>query len=159
MLTSPSPALMRLLLVGAQQLLRESLAFLLAFTNEIQIIGQIDIDLTHLLFIKASPPDVVLVDVDLPNGPNLNLIPELRQQFPALPFVVLTSCTQSGPLRQLLALNIQACLTKDIAYQELVDALFSVTKSGGQQLLHRRLPNCFCVTKLRKMLLFGCKSR
>src|SRR4051812_39954150 len=117
MVSRPFPVPRRLLLVGAQQLLRESLAFFLAATPELQIIGQIDPDLTHLRFINTSPTDLILVDVDSPAGPNLNLLTALRQLFPALPIIVLTSCTQSGPLRQLLALDIQACLSKAMSGQ------------------------------------------
>ena len=131
MITHPSSVPVRVLLVGSQQLLRESLTFLLTATKAFQIIGQLDSDLTRLLFIKASPPDVILVDVDLPAGPNLPLVTRLRQHFPNLPMVVLTPCNQSGPLRQLLALNIQACLTKEMTGQVLVDALLSATKPGG----------------------------
>ena len=131
MVTHPSPVPVRLLLVATQQLLRESLALFLAATPELQLIGQIDCDLTHLHFIKASPPDLILVDVDLPAGPDPKLITAIRQHFPTLPVVVLTSCTQSGLLRQLLALNIQACLSKAMTGQALVDALLSATKSGG----------------------------
>lgn len=129
------PIPIRLLLVGAQPALREGLASLLAATDKIQVVGQLDIDLSHLFFIKASPPDVLLVDVDLADGPAIKLVSELRQQFPTLPIVVLTLGTQRGPLRQLLALQIQACLSKAIAYQELVDVLFSVTSMAGTMLV------------------------
>ena len=135
MFTRFSPVPVRVLLVGPQQLWRESLALLLAATDALQIVGQLDSDITRLFFIKASPPDVILVDVDLPAGPSLPLATALRQHFPTLPLVVLTSCTQRDLLRQLLALNIQACLSKDIAGQELVDALLSVVKPGGATII------------------------
>ncbi len=135
MLIRPSPVPVRVLVVGPQQLLRESLAFFLAASQELQIIGQIDSDLTRLHFIKASPPHVILVDVDLSTGLNLNLLSAVSQHFPTLPIVVLTACTQRDLLRQLLAFKLAAYLSKAMSGQELVAALLSVTKPGGATII------------------------
>lgn len=82
MLIHPSPVPVRVLLVGPQSLLRESLAFLLTATDQLKLIGQFDGDIARLFFIKASPPDVILVDVDLPDGPNVHLATALSQLSP-----------------------------------------------------------------------------
>lgn len=129
------PVPVRLLLVGPSSLLRESLAILLAATEHLQVIGQVDSTVEHLFFIKASPPDVILVDVDLPDGPHVPLVTALRALFPSVPLVVLTACTQSGPLRSLLALKLRGYLSKAGSSQELVNALFAAATPDGATII------------------------
>lgn len=135
MFDGSSPVPIRVLLVGLSPLLHDSLTYFLAATPVFQLSGQIDSDLTHLHFIKASPPDVLLVDVDLPNGLNLDLLTAVRQQFPGLPIAVLTACTQSGALHQLLALQLAAYLSKQMNGPSFVDALLAVAQSSGAMLI------------------------
>lgn len=130
------PVPVRLLLVGQSSLLRDSLTVFLAATEHLQVIGQVDSAVEHLFFIKASPPDVILVDVDLPDGPNVPLVTALRTLFPSVPLVVLTACTQSGPLQPLLALKLRGYLSKaGSSSQELVNALFAAATPDGATII------------------------
>ena len=128
-----SPSQIQVWITGTPCLVCESLALLLDHTTDSTVIGQvIPVD---KLFQADCPlqlcPDLILVDVDTSNGIDLSLTEAIKQQFPAVPTLVLITCTRPDLLQQLMQLDIQACLSKEVGGNELVTTIKLLKNGGG----------------------------
>ncbi|GGJ35732.1 response regulator transcription factor [Deinococcus roseus] len=66
--------------------------------------------------LRSSPPDVVLLDLDFPDGEGLNLIQELQQNLPVL---VLSARNAVENRVKVLSQGADDCLTKPFSLEEL----------------------------------------
>ncbi len=84
-------------------------------------------------FIQAEKLDVALVDIILPGRGGLDLLMEIRRDFPALPVVVMSGKVKTNTLPfQNLARQFGAgkILSKPFTSEELVSAVESVLQDG-----------------------------
>ena len=82
---------MRVLLADGQAKVRSALRLLLGCEPGIEILGEA-VDTTGVLdWVKATCPDVILLDWDLPGVPPSSLLPLLRFHCPRARVVVLSS--------------------------------------------------------------------
>jgi DNA-binding NarL/FixJ family response regulator len=81
----------RVLLVDDHPLVREWLASMIALEPDLEICGQAEDASAALAIVPLARPDVVMVDLTLPRGSGLELIKDLRAQFPGVRVLVLTT--------------------------------------------------------------------
>ena len=82
---------MRILLADDEAKVRSALRLLLLHQSDVDILGEA-VDTTGLLdWVKAAPPDLVLLDWELPGLPGVDLLPLLQDYCPELRVVVLSS--------------------------------------------------------------------
>jgi DNA-binding NarL/FixJ family response regulator len=86
--TKPSRG--RVFLVDDHPLVREWLASLIALEPDLEVCGQAEEVSAALASIPLARPHVVVVDLSLPRSSGLELIKDLRAQFPALRLLVLS---------------------------------------------------------------------
>jgi DNA-binding NarL/FixJ family response regulator len=91
-------------------------------------------------------PDVVTVDVSLPDADGLQLARELRDHYPELGIVILTSKDQDDVLFRALETGVSAFVPKTAPVEELLTAIrhasvaaLSFTAAGLARALSRRL--------------------
>jgi DNA-binding NarL/FixJ family response regulator len=135
---------LRVLLVGTQCLTCTSLAALFAPYEQLQILGPAYTPSEIRAATQATSPDLLLVDLDGRDGPDLTLLLALRQHLPQTPLITLSTHVVGVPLTQLLTSGAQAHLTKEISPAELLAVIDTVRQGGGQQ---------FVMTTLLKPLL------
>ena len=70
--------------------------------------------------------DVVLLDLFLPDGNGLDLIPILRQRFPSLSVIVFTNHDDAMP--ECMASGASGFLSKDAGAEEIKEAIEAVTR-------------------------------
>lgn len=78
-------------LVDDHPLVREWLASMIALESDLEICGQAEEAAAALAMVTLARPDIVIVDLTLPRGSGLELIKDLRAQFPPLRLLVLTT--------------------------------------------------------------------
>jgi len=82
---------MRVLLADDQAKVRSALRLLLEHQPEVEVLGEA-VDTTGLLdWVKATCPDLVLLDWELPGLPSAALLSLLHNQCPALRVIALSS--------------------------------------------------------------------
>jgi DNA-binding NarL/FixJ family response regulator len=82
---------MRVLLADDQGKVRSALRLLLEHQAGVEILGEA-VDTTGLLdWVKATCPDLILLDWELPGVPATALLPRLRDHCPGLQVVALSS--------------------------------------------------------------------
>ena len=74
-------------------------------------------------YVRGHHPDVLVLDLNLPEGLSLDAIPELRAECPETQIVVLTMQNEPAYARKALAAGALGYVLKEAAESELVEAL------------------------------------
>ena len=86
--------------------------------------GQEAIQLAHRL-----RPDVILMDIQMPNGDGLKTTREIRQSLPEIAIVMLTASEEDEHLQEAVRLGVAGYLLKDLDATELFELLAGVTRN------------------------------
>jgi len=122
----------RVLLVDDQALLRESFRRLLELEGDgIEVVGTAGDGLEALVQVErlaraGRAPDVVLMDMRMPRMDGVQATAALRERFPAVRVLVLTTFDDEDLIVDGLRAGAQGYLLKDVTADELVDAIRAV---------------------------------
>jgi DNA-binding NarL/FixJ family response regulator len=137
--------LIRLAIIDGHTLTRFGLRELTAQHPDIEIVAECDSAAEAPGMINSACPDVVTVDVALPDGDGLRLARDLRYRHPDLGIVMLTSQGQDEVLFRALEAGVSAFVTKTAPLAEVLAAIrhaavaaSSFTASGLALALARR---------------------
>jgi len=78
----------------------------------------------------ALAPDVILIDVELPDGDGIDAVPELRRDNPRARVLVLTGHTDMGVLARAASAGVSGFLPKESGIHEVLRAV-RVARDGG----------------------------
>ncbi|MDT7725575.1 MAG: hypothetical protein QOI21_2151 [Actinomycetota bacterium] len=109
--------------VGGHTLTRYGLAGLIALQPDIEILAETGSVTDASRVIAAAQPDVVTVDVTLPDGDGLQFARTLRDHYPGLGIVVLTSNTGDEVLFRSLETGASAFVAKTASTAEVLAAI------------------------------------
>jgi two-component system, NarL family, nitrate/nitrite response regulator NarL len=118
---------MRVLIVDDHALFRVGLQGLLE-QRGIDIVGAVASGQEGLDLIEHIEPDIVLLDMRMPDMGGLEVLQLIRQRKPALSVVMLTTSNEEKDLIKSLRLGAQGYLLKDMEPDELVGALRDIEK-------------------------------
>ncbi|MBI3563155.1 MAG: response regulator [Gammaproteobacteria bacterium] len=113
---------LRVVLIDDHTLFRAGLEGLLA-SRGIEIAASIDSGTDCIPLINEIKPDVVLLDMRMPDLDGLSVLRSLRAQNMAMPIVMLTTSTEEADLVESLRAGAQGYLLKDMEPDALVIAL------------------------------------
>lgn len=72
-----------------------------------------------LEIVEAEPPDVLLLDLDLPGIDGIALLVEITRRAPSIPVIVMTACRESGLAGDLMRLGAAGLLHKPVNAADL----------------------------------------
>lgn len=113
---------MRVLLVDDHELIRNGLRRSFERHADFEVVGEAGTVADALRTARELRPDVVIMDVRLPDGTGIDATRELRGLFPQLGIVVLTMYPGDGPLFAALEAGASAFIPKDAPADDVVDA-------------------------------------
>ena len=113
----------RLLLVDDHDLIRGGLRRAVDLHEDLEVVAEARNRAEALAQTRATRPDVVVVDVNLPDGDGISVARELRQSFPAMGIVVLTMYDTDTHLFDALQAGASAFVSKSASTSELVAAV------------------------------------
>jgi DNA-binding NarL/FixJ family response regulator len=113
----------RLAIVDGQTLTRYGLRTLVVQHSDIEIVAECPSAADAPATIAAARPDVVTVDVDLPDGDGLRLARQLRDGYPELGIVMLVSRQEDDLLFRALETGLSAFVSKTAPLDEVVCAI------------------------------------
>jgi DNA-binding NarL/FixJ family response regulator len=120
----------RVLLVDDHPLVRAGIRRVLESRAGLTIVGEAPNGLEALRLIEESRPDVVVLDLAMPEMDGLELLERLRDRSDSLRILVLTMHAQREYIRRALQAGADGYLLKESAVQELLVAVESVL--GGK---------------------------
>ncbi len=116
----------RVLVAEDQAMLLGALAALLELEPDITVCGRAANGREALDLIPKLHPDVVVTDVEMPELSGLSLAAELRDRYPAVRTIILTTFARPGYLRRALDAGARGYLLKDRPSAELANAVRQV---------------------------------
>ncbi|MGP0593909.1 response regulator [Nitrospira sp. T9] len=123
----------RLLLVDDHEVLRLGLKTLFTETANIQVVGEAGTRDAAVSEADRLQPDVVLMDVRLPDGSGVEACREIRNASPEIRVLFLTSFADEEAVMATIMAGAKGFLLKEISGEELVRAVTTV--AAGQSIL------------------------
>jgi DNA-binding NarL/FixJ family response regulator len=113
----------RLLLVDDHQMLREGLAAMLAKEDDFEVVGQASDGQTALHIVEEVNPDVIILDVSLPDMNGTKVMRQLARRDLSPKVVVLSMYTDRRYVMEMLEAGASAYVMKVSAFEELARAV------------------------------------
>jgi two-component system chemotaxis response regulator CheB len=95
----------RVMIVDDSALMRQIINKCLSKEPEIEVVGSISSAVYALKMIAHLKPDIVTLDIEMPEMDGLTALTELRKEYPKLPVIMCSSITSSGAEATIEALN------------------------------------------------------
>jgi two-component system nitrate/nitrite response regulator NarL len=127
---------LRVLLADDHTLFRRGLESLLATRQDIQVVGNARDGLEAISLARATMPDVILMDIDMPRCDGLEATRQIKRELPHTKIVMLTVMDDDGIVFEAVKSGAQGYLLKDLEAYQLFDMLEGLRRgdaplSGG----------------------------
>jgi NarL family two-component system response regulator LiaR len=134
MQTSAEPQPTRVLIVDDHGVVREGLRAYLELEPDIQVVGEAKDGLEAVRRAAELQPDVVLMDLVMPNMDGVDATSRIKQQQPATHVIILTSFLDDERVVPAIRAGATSYLLKDVAATDLARAIRGAR--AGQAQLH-----------------------
>lgn len=126
-----------LLIADDQTMVREALAALLGMETDFEVIAQCARGDEVLPAVRENPPEVALLDVDMPGSDGLEVAAELHAQYPRVKVVIVTTYGRPGWVKRALDAGVKGFMVKDAPVERLADGIRRVV--AGMQVIDPEL--------------------
>jgi len=123
----------RILLAEDQAMIREALAALLSFEDDLEVVAQVGRGDEVVKAALESGPDVALLDIEMPGMDGLAAAAALSGQCPETKIVILTTFGRPGYLRRAMESGVSGFVVKDSPAGKLAETIRKVLK--GQRVI------------------------
>lgn len=123
--------MIRVVLVDDQNLVRQGIRSLLELSEDIRVIAEATDGRAALDVIAEHKPDVVLMDMRMPQMTGLDAIRALAKDDALPPTIILTTFDDDAVVLDGLKAGARGYLLKDVSLQQLVDAIKKVAAGGS----------------------------
>jgi DNA-binding NarL/FixJ family response regulator len=120
------PARRRIFLVDDHPLVREWLASMVALEPDLEVCGQAEEAATALAAVPQARPDLMVVDLSLPRGSGLDLIKNMRAQFPAVRLLVLSMHDEASVAERAFRAGAHGYAVKRESGPRIIDGIRTV---------------------------------
>jgi DNA-binding NarL/FixJ family response regulator len=128
---SVSSSMIHVLLVDDHDVLRQGLKMLLSMQQGIKVVGEARTGQEAIVMAKELMPDVVVMDITMPNMDGLEACQLIRNQQPATQVLMLTMHESEEYFLQALRMGAVGYLVKKAAPSELHMAISSIAQGGA----------------------------
>ena len=133
MTEQPEPRPLRLLVVDDHEVVRQGLVALIDRREKFQVVAEAGTVEEALDAARRFQPDLVIMDVRLPDGSGIEACREIRAELPATRVVMLTSYPDEEAVLSAIIAGASGYLLKQVRARDLVSALEAVGR--GESLL------------------------
>jgi len=81
-------------------------------------------------FLKTEPPDIVIVDINMPQKDGFSTVAALQEQYPGTKVLVISMVTREESVVRMLKLGVKGYLSKDVEPADLGRALHAICHKG-----------------------------
>lgn len=112
----------KVMLVDDHELIRQGLRRAFERADDFDVVGEAGSIAEALEMISSTPPDVVILDVRLPDGSGLDAARKVREQNPTMGIVILTMYAGDDQLFGALEAGASAFVPKDSPAEDVISA-------------------------------------
>ena len=120
----------RVLLVDDHTLFRQSLAYLLLQSPDVELVGQAGDGVEAVERALELVPDVVLMDIRMPRRSGVEATRLIRQELPAVNILMLTVSDAEADLFEAIKAGARGYMLKNVDSADLVEAVRLVATGG-----------------------------
>ncbi len=120
-----------IMVVDDHDVLRAGLRAMLESSGEVVVIGEAEDGVTALAGLQRLEPDVVLLDVKMPNMDGLATLRELQAAKPGLPVLILSMYDDPAYVEEAILSGASGYLLKTVSREELVRAIKAAHEGQG----------------------------
>ena len=121
--------IIRVLLAEDQAMIREALAALLSFEDDMEVVAQVGRGDEVTGAATDTKPDVALLDIEMPGADGLTAAAALRRACPDIKIIILTTFGRPGYLRRAMESGASGFIVKDSPADKLVKTIRDVLAS------------------------------
>jgi DNA-binding NarL/FixJ family response regulator len=120
----------RVLVVDDQAIVRRGIIDILAEREEMEVVGEAKDGLEAVEKAKELVPDVVIMDLMMPNCTGLEATQILQTEMPQLSIIILTVSDKEADLFDAMKFGARGYLVKNTEPEELIQAVIHTAKGG-----------------------------
>jgi DNA-binding NarL/FixJ family response regulator len=120
--------MIRVYIIDDHQMIIEGIHSLLHDEQNIEWMGSAKSPDDLMAFLAKSQPDVLLMDINLPQRSGLELCREVKEKYPAINIIGLSTSNQPSVIRKMQENGASGYLLKDASRNEILEALQQVNK-------------------------------
>jgi len=117
---------LRITLADDHRIIRIGLRAILEDHSDIVVVGEAETAQGALEVVRAQQPDVAIIDLNLPDGFGLSVVPAMHDVSPRTRILVLTMHAEAEVVRQALAAGVHGYVNKGADPDEVVRAVRSL---------------------------------
>lgn len=130
-------AVYRILLADDHVLFREAVSKAINETEGLEVVGGVGDGLDLMATLQKSVPDLVILDLTMPNHSGLEAAKEIKATYPRVKILILTMHKSLSCLKGALSIGVNGYLLKEDAFTNLISAIRHIKK--GKEYISPRL--------------------
>ncbi|MBP7497392.1 MAG: response regulator transcription factor [Bacteroidales bacterium] len=139
----------KVILVDDHTVVRDGIKALLKKNKEIIITGEASDSSELFCILKKNIPDVIIMDISLPDKSGIELTSEVKQRFPQINILILSMYNEVDFVFNSLEAGAIGYLPKNSTQQELIEAVVAVSK--GQEFFSSDISNIILRSYLKNI--------
>lgn len=127
----------RILLADDNQVIRETMSDMINAEPDLQVVSAVTDGPEAITQTRTLNPDLVLIDINMPGGGALEVIPHIKGELPGLNILVMAVSSDERTILQLFRLGARGYIAKSIRIEEVLKAVRAV--GAGEVVMPARI--------------------
>jgi len=119
----------KVLIIDDHELLRSGIKVILRRANVIDVVGEASTGKAGLALAQELEPDVIVLDVKLPDTNGIDIAREIYQRWPKMRVLVISADLLKYVIDQAASAGAHGVMLKESVYSELVEAVLAINSN------------------------------
>ncbi|WP_345325868.1 response regulator transcription factor [Candidatus Villigracilis proximus] len=124
--------MLKILIADDHQIVRRGLQMTIDAEKDMRVVGEAENGAQVLALIKKHKPDVVLMDMQMPEMDGVDALKQVRVEFPVLPVLILTTFSDDAHIYAALRAGASGFLLKEMNGDDLIAAIRGAAQGKPQ---------------------------
>ena len=122
--------MLKILIADDHPIVRQGLKQILSEESDMGVFGEAQNSQEVLELVRKQDWDIVILDITMPGRGGIDVLKELKHQYPKLPLLILSMHPEDQYAVRALKAGAAGYLTKESAQEELIKAIRKIVRGG-----------------------------